>query len=206
MRTDLSDYARSVLRSLVEGLGSGIILGAEIGVAQGQTSAWLLKTFPKMHLTMIDAWDTYSEDDPYRKSGDSCAALNATQQHAHREVAIASTQFASGRRHILHGDSVEMADEIMLGSLDFVFIDGAHHYEGVKRDLIAWSPKLRKGGLFAGHDIDHPRDKRGIWGVRRAVEEFEAEAYETAQLCGAKCDWKLHTDSKATLWWFEPFG
>jgi GR25 family glycosyltransferase involved in LPS biosynthesis len=55
------------------------------------------------------------------------------------------------------------------GSLDFVFLDARHTFEDVRQDLAAWWPKLRPGGLFAGHDYAH-------WpGVRAAVDAFRAE-------------------------------
>jgi hypothetical protein len=37
-------------------------------------------------------------------------------------------------------------------SLDFVYIDANHKYDAVKKDLELWYPKVRKGGVFAGHD------------------------------------------------------
>jgi hypothetical protein len=37
--------------------------------------------------------------------------------------------------------------------LDYLFIDGDHRYEGVKRDLEMYGPLVRKGGLIALHDI-----------------------------------------------------
>ena len=37
-------------------------------------------------------------------------------------------------------------------SLDFIYIDARHDYKAVWDDLEAWFPKLRKGGLFSGHD------------------------------------------------------
>lgn len=49
-------------------------------------------------------------------------------------------------------------------SLDFVFLDGDHTFEGVAADLRAWGPKIKPGGCLAGHDIDYPT-------VHRAVEE-----------------------------------
>lgn len=51
-------------------------------------------------------------------------------------------------------------------SLDFVFIDASHEYEDVKADILAWLPKIKKGGTIAGHDY-HIFD-----GVKKAVDEF----------------------------------
>jgi predicted O-methyltransferase YrrM len=62
------------------------------------------------------------------------------------------------------GDSTDSASKFKDGSCDLIFIDAAHDYASVKKDLLAWMPKLKKGGIFAGHDID-------ARGVHRAVEE-----------------------------------
>jgi predicted O-methyltransferase YrrM len=41
--------------------------------------------------------------------------------------------------------------------LDYLFIDGDHHYEGVKRDFEMYAPLVRTGGLIAFHDVAvHP--------------------------------------------------
>ena len=49
--------------------------------------------------------------------------------------------------------------------VDFVFVDADHSTEGVLRDLTAWAPKVRPGGLIVGHDIN--------WrSVLRAVEAY----------------------------------
>jgi len=41
--------------------------------------------------------------------------------------------------------------------LDFLFIDGDHTYEGVKKDFEMYSPLVREGGIIAFHDIvPHP--------------------------------------------------
>jgi hypothetical protein len=51
-------------------------------------------------------------------------------------------------------------------SLDFIFIDASHEYEDVKKDIIAWYPKLKLGGIIAGHDYT------SYDGVKKAVDEI----------------------------------
>lgn len=60
-------------------------------------------------------------------------------------------------------------------SLDFVYIDAQHHYEAVREDLALWYPKLRVGGLFAGHDYLDGEVDGDRFGVKRAVDEFAGE-------------------------------
>ena len=47
-------------------------------------------------------------------------------------------------------------------SLDVLFIDGDHTYEGVKDDFLSYSPLIRRGGIVAFHDIaEHPEKAGG---------------------------------------------
>jgi predicted O-methyltransferase YrrM len=63
------------------------------------------------------------------------------------------------RLHLLQGDShsAEMLEQVnaaLAGQpLDYLFIDGDHRYDGVKRDFEMYGPLVRKGGLIAFHDI-----------------------------------------------------
>ncbi|HMS55783.1 MAG TPA: class I SAM-dependent methyltransferase [Fimbriimonadaceae bacterium] len=50
-------------------------------------------------------------------------------------------------------------------SLDFIFIDADHSYPAVKRDIRNFLPKVKPGGILAGHDYGHSPQ------VRRAVDE-----------------------------------
>lgn len=52
-------------------------------------------------------------------------------------------------------------------SLDFVFLDANHSYQGAKEDIAAWRKKVKPGGIFAGHDYN-----KNAWpGVVQAVNE-----------------------------------
>jgi len=61
--------------------------------------------------------------------------------------------------HLVRGDShdprtLEIVEKILRGEkLDFLFIDGDHTYEGVKKDFEMYSPLVRRGGVVAFHDI-----------------------------------------------------
>lgn len=57
-----------------------------------------------------------------------------------------------------------VADE---GGADMVFVDAAHDYESVRRDIQTAMRLLKPGGLLCGHDYS------GSWpDVRRAVDEL----------------------------------
>ena len=49
-------------------------------------------------------------------------------------------------------DTVTASEQFEDGSLDWLFVDADHTYEGVTADIVAWWPKLKPGGLISGHD------------------------------------------------------
>lgn len=54
-------------------------------------------------------------------------------------------------------------------SLDFVFLDDNHTTAHVIAEMDAWWPKIKPGGVLAGHDIDWPSVSAAVlrWGTRR---------------------------------------
>ena len=77
----------------------------------------------------------------------------------------------------IKSNSVGAAAKFETESLDFVYIDAMHTYDGVKSDILAWKPKIKKGGYIGGHDYPNPSRPRrprrgGRFGVGQAVDEF----------------------------------
>lgn len=69
--------------------------------------------------------------------------------------------------NLIKGHSLDVCKNYDDESIDFCFIDGSHEYEDVKKDILAYLPKVKSGGILAGHDYDK------IWdGVIRAVDEL----------------------------------
>ena len=67
--------------------------------------------------------------------------------------------------NIIKSDSCVESTKYRDESLDFVFIDGDHSYDGVTRDINAYWKKLRIG--VTGHDYDC-----GWYDVKNAVDDF----------------------------------
>jgi cephalosporin hydroxylase len=71
---------------------------------------------------------------------------------------------------IIEGDSAESAKRFSDGSLSFCFIDAAHEKEDVKRDTAAWLPKVKQGGIFAGHDAHY---EPVVEALKETVSQFQ---------------------------------
>jgi predicted O-methyltransferase YrrM len=111
----------------------------EVGIDTGKTTFYLLETIP--HLTI------YAVDTDISK------------------FYTASVKEKYGDRLIpIQGYSFQVADQFADNFADIIFIDADHSYASVKKDILKYTPKLKKGGLLTGHDIDYP-------GVNKAVNE-----------------------------------
>lgn len=69
-----------------------------------------------------------------------------------KEIMLKRTDSPKVKR--IFKQSVNDASNLMDESIDLVFIDAQHAYEYVKQDLDAWFPKIKKGGIIAGHDYN----------------------------------------------------
>jgi predicted O-methyltransferase YrrM len=74
-----------------------------------------------------------------------------------------------GSVRLILAESVAAAALFAPASLDFVFIDGDHSHAAVLADIAAWLPRIRPGGLLAGHDY-RMTSQPHLAGVTEAVE------------------------------------
>jgi len=132
--------------------------GAEIGVMKGNFSATLLREWHGRELLSVDPW------------------LEVPENEGHARAVLAPF---GARSRILTMTSEQAAAQVPDGELDFAYIDALHDYASVRADLAAWFPKIRPGGILAGHDYPEP-------GVRAAVHEFAAAHGLTVHPTGAE--------------------
>lgn len=154
------------------------VVGAEVGVWEGKMAEKLLER-PGLTLYMVDRWVPPEEGDSYLTSG---AAYALEPKEVYERVYVKAREVAKrfpGRAYILRGDSARTAAQFEDGSLDFVFIDGDHSYQGVARDIAAWRSKVKPGGLLSGHDYDHPKQGAVKDAVTDLIGDVETGANRT---------------------------
>lgn len=138
--------------------------GVEVGVLFGEYSRHMLGFWPG-RLTMVDPW--VNQD--VRTYLDGCNAVNLADAEATARASVA--QFGD-RATLLRMFSAEAAQTIPDGSLEWAYIDANHSYKFATADIAAWLPKVRSGGVLAGHDFYERHDAWQDCGVKQAVQDF----------------------------------
>lgn len=148
----------------------------EVGSWKGKSIAYLgVEAINSGKTIKIDAVDTWQgslnepqhQNDPHVKT-DTLYALFCENISSISSV-INPVRFPS----------LEAAQQYADQSLDIVFIDACHTYECVKEDIQAWYPKVKVGGIIAGHDYSN-----AFMGVVQAVDEFFGSGFvEKTDLC-----------------------
>lgn len=146
---------------------NGWTKGAELGVWRGETFKHLVKTCKNLHMTGVDLYEP-QPDNGGPETWTPGENGHAWDHNAYYNDLLAFCEQFSGRAQIIKDYTTEAAKQIEDESLDFVFIDADHSYEGVIRDVGAWACKVRPGGYVMGHDIHFPT-------VQKAVNEIYGE-------------------------------
>lgn len=128
------------------------LICAEIGTYKGEHAESILKELNVKLIYLIDPFiPDYDDDDGSSKT------MQGVEE-------IARKRFFNNNKVIFYKElSKEGINKLPL--VDFIYIDGDHRYESVKKDLELCWKKVKDGGIMAGHDTN-------IWGVAKALAEF----------------------------------
>ncbi len=151
------DYYEWLARHVPVGQGPRVTI-AEIGVYHGQSAAFLAVELAALgvpaHLHLVDV--QFQVD----------TALNLAPLRDLRPLLEVQCH---------EGPSVDVAASFDDASLDAVFIDGNHDHAAVGADLAAWTPKVRPGGLVAGHDYFMADVQRAVTEAFARVEVWRGD-------------------------------
>jgi len=136
------------------------VVGVEIGVLGGSGTLAMVNRMPNLKLYAIDPWRHF-EGHKYEAEHD--------QEYHDRNYEEAKRRLKGFENGVtlLRMTSDEAVDEVE-EPLDFVYIDGDHSEEQVRKDIINWKKKLKPHSILAGHDwqMDH---------IKRAIRELIGE-------------------------------
>ncbi len=149
-----------------------LLRGIEVGVAVGDNSLSILKELAVDKLFLIDPYVPYEFDG---RIWDASA-----------DYTIAHTKLAMYPQVVWLRKTSESAIREFQNeeAVDFVYIDGNHSYEAVKKDIRLYYPLIKNNGLIGGHDYTPYTET-----VMRAVDEFAEET-------------KLELHRVFPDWWF----
>jgi predicted O-methyltransferase YrrM len=93
----------------------------------------------------VDTWDFV----------DTSSEISEKQCENLYNIFLSNIEPVQNNINIVKGISWEMASNYQDDSLDFVFIDAGHDYDSVTKDITNWYPKIKNGGIIAGHDYHY---------------------------------------------------
>jgi hypothetical protein len=132
----------------------------EIGVFRGDFSKMILEKNP-LYLHLVDPFEHNQET--YGPGGLTTAYSDGD------DLRIVKARFKDDKRVVvLKYFSYEVVNWYSDNHFDFIYHDASHLYKDLKKDLNQWLPKLKEGGIMAGHDYtENYKDYVG-----KAVDEF----------------------------------
>ena len=152
-----------ILYMVKDKLVNGIVC-AEVGVLRGQFSRWINKIIQPKELHLIDSWGKHLESFTDYKT--------FTPQHWIDIMNKVQAKLPKAKLYRML--SIEGATKFPDEYFDFIYIDADH--DRCYEDLVAWYPKLKKGGIIAGHDYNW--EKGVVNNVERDVRKFFKDDFD----------------------------
>jgi predicted O-methyltransferase YrrM len=126
-------------------------LALEVGSFKGKSASFIASGLgPTARLACVDTWR--NDAMPYDSQ---CDVMSEFLRNTDNYRDLIETH---------RGTSAEVAEK-WSRTLDVLFIDGDHSYQGCSTDMKAWMPFVRQGGWVAFHDSSEE-------GVDRAIREL----------------------------------
>jgi hypothetical protein len=134
---------RDDLSSIIQ--SEGFTRGLELGVQQGFYAHTILSKWHSSEYHLVDLWAV-------QENYDDVANVNQEQQERNYQATLGRLEDYKDKIHVCWNYTSACVHTFEDGYFDFMYVDARHDFKGVWEDLQHYWPKLRVGGIFAGHD------------------------------------------------------
>ena len=137
------------------------LVGVEVGVWEGQNALRIVNNVNLIKLYLVDPWHSYDRNK-------DLFIPDSPKDHELRYQKVKQLFENNKNVEIIRKTSEDASKDFDDNSLDFVYLDGDHSYEYMRKDLEVWYPKVKLNGVLCGDDYGHLCGH----GVVKAVDEF----------------------------------
>ena len=175
-------FLRHLRRNIIPALLQTLLIAGpsvEVGVWKGDYSSVILNGWrgTQSH-TLVDPYKHFPCP-PNGLRDKQCTLSQYVFDEVYANVSRRMEISYGERVHMFRDVSVKAAQETPNTSLGFAYIDARHDYDAVLEDVEAWWPKVRPGGIIAGHDFTHLPLARAVVKFLR-IHARTAKIYVTA--------------------------
>lgn len=191
---DYADLYQKLVSALPETGGHVVEVGGWKGRSAAFMGVEIANSGKPITYDVVDTWQ--GSDEPVHQDDPD------VQNGRLYEVFLANIAPVASHVRPIRSTSVEAAASYPDASLDAVFLDGAHDTPSVLADCAAWWPKVRPGGVLAGHDRHWESVQLGVKafsqfaGVRDRAVSVSSWSLEKPL---AVTDWAVPRESRALL-------
>jgi len=155
---------------------------AELGCKNGNTTEFLLANNSGLDVIAVDLFSAQ----PTQAGVEGGETYEEWNFDAIKKEFESRVEKFGSHVELVHMSTTQAAEALSVAQFDLVFIDADHSYNGVATDIQMWLPKVRSGGIIAGHDYNQK------WpSVQRAVADNLPLN-------------EIHLEPDSVWWWRKP--
>ncbi len=160
---DYEDLYRRLVNEVPDG-GAFAEVGCWMGRSLAAFDAFAQESRKTIQIHAVDTFQGEPANDAHR-------ALLFAHGGSVESVFRGNMETLGVSANVIVGDSAMAATMFADAALDAAFIDADHSEEAVLKDIHAWLPKVKPGGILCGHDFDEPGVLKAVFRAGLDVEE-----------------------------------
>ena len=130
----------------------GFKIGIELGVQYGHYSQRMLSKWTNCtEYHLVDVW-------AHQENYEDYANVRQEEQEDIYNTAMKTLEAYRDKIHVCRNYTTVCVETYPDDYFDFIYVDARHDFKGVWEDLVAYWPKLKVGGIMAGHDYVTNKD------------------------------------------------